>query len=742
MATEGNIRNNKPAASLEDIIADEVPLEKVLDTIGDGISLQDRELKIIYANNAQRRLFGEGVVGRYCYEVYEKREGACDECPVARAMETGEPVHDVRHATGRDGNRLIVDIVASPIMGARGNIIAGVEVVRDITAQYQVQQELAEKTGRLERLAAVAREVSSGLDLKQVLERVARNAVEMTGADAGTVAILDTQRKVITYPYHYNMPEELQLVEVPEGAGIAGAVIASREPIMLADYGTHEAHLKAFRDAGVVGIIAVPLIVGERSLGALGLFTKDKSRQFTDDDMDMAQLIAGHAAVAIENANLLEQTRKGLMVQRKLNLVATSISSGLDLGKILGHVARHAAEIVEADASVIALLDEENEEITFPIVYNLPKQLKLVTTPVGEGLVGEAIASGKSSVVNDYQGYEDRRAEFAAAGIQAVATVPLEVSGRRVGAIGAVDVKSGRRFSDDDIDMLNTISRQAAVAVENARLYEELSWSAQQMELRVKDRTEALSRMYEESKRKGQELEEANARLKEVDKLKSEFLANMSHELRTPLNSIIGFSKLILDGLDGGLNSEQRRDLEIVHTSGQALTRLIDDLLGLAKIEAGRVALDLRDEDPGLIVEDAVNACRSIVREKGLEISYEIPDGLHSFRVDASRISQVIRYLVENAVKFTEEGTIRVSIEQSTGKTIVAVADTGIGMEADQIDIVFERFHQVSPGLAEKGGMGLGLAISKRLVEMHGGTIGAESIPGEGSTFSFSIPDG
>lgn len=742
VATEGNIRNNKLSASLADNMADEVPLEKMLDTIGDGISLQDRELTIIYANEAQKRMFGNDIIGRRCYEVYDKRDMACDNCSVTKAMETGEKVHSVRSATDKDNNPMMLDVVASPIRDSGGNVIAGVEVVRDITAEYLVQQQLAEKTSRLERLAAVAREVSSGLELKQVLERVTRNAVEMTGADAGTVAILDAKRKVINYPYHFNMPEEMQQVEVPEGAGIAGAVIASGEPIRLSDYGSHKAHLKAFRDAGVVAIIAVPLIVGERSLGALGLFIRDKDRQFSDADMNVAMLVAGHAAVAIENANLLEQTRRGLMVQQKLNLVATNISSGLDLGKILGHVARYAAEIVEADASMVALLDEERSEITFPIVYNLPKQLKLVRMAVGEGVTGSVIASGKSTVVNDYQGYEGRQPEFASAGIRAVATVPLEVSGRRIGVIGVADINSGRQFGDDDIDILNTISRQAAVAVENARLYEELSWSAQQLELRVKDRTEALSRMYEESKHRGCELEEANARLKEVDKLKSEFLANMSHELRTPLNSIIGFSKLILDGLDGGLNSEQRRDLEIVHTSGQALTRLIDDLLGLAKIEAGRVSLDVREEDPGRMVEEAVSACRSTVREKGLEIRFRIPEGLHLIKVDSSRISQVIRYLIENAVKFTEEGTIRVSIEQSTGKTIIAVADTGIGMEADQVDIVFERFHQVSPGLAERGGMGLGLAISKRLVEMHGGTIGAESSPGKGSVFSFSIPDG
>lgn len=741
MATDSNTSDSdRNIPAIGSILGDGL-FEAILATIDDGISLQDRELRIIYANEAHQKMFGGDIIGKYCYNIYERRDGVCPDCPVAEAMETGKTVRTIHHGVDGDDNPVSVDIIASPIRDANGEIIAGVEVVRNITDDFKSSEELAEKTVRLERMAAIAREISSGLELKEILEHVVKNAVEMTGADAGTVAILDNRRKVITYPFHYNMPEDLQLVEVPAGAGIAGKVIDSGQPVRLENYGSHKSHLQAFKDAGVVGIIAVPLMVGARALGALGLFTKAGGKLFTDTDTEMAMMIAGQAAVAIDNAALLEQARESLRVQQELNKVAASISSGLDLGKVLGQVARHAAEVIKADAAMIALLDEERDLVTFPIAFNLPEHLKDITTPVGEGLAGSVIASGKPEIVNDYAGFGARNPEFAAAGVTAVASVPLNVSGRCVGAIGVMDLGGGQQFNSGDVEILSTISRQAAVAVENARLYEELSWSAQQLEIRVKERTEALSRMFEESKRKGRELEEANLRLKELDQLKSEFLANMSHELRTPLNSIIGFSKLILDGLDGGLNSEQRRDLEIVHTSGQALTRLIDDLLSLAKIEAGRVALDIQVEDPGRLVEDTVTACRSLARDKNLDIVYEVPDGLRQIKVDAARIRQTIRYLIENAIKFTEAGTIRVSIEQTSRKTVFAVTDTGIGLAADQVEVVFERFHQVAPGLAERGGMGLGLAISKRLVEMHGGTISAESRLGKGSVFSFSIPD-
>jgi len=740
LTTEYKTGDGKEALPIDEFTSGDL-FEAILGTIGDGISVQDRDLRVIYANEAHRKMFGEDIVGKLCYRVYERRARPCPDCPVLAAMRTGETVRNIQHGIDRDDNVVVADISASPIFDASGEVVAGVEVVRDVTADFQARQELSGMTAKLKRLAAIAQEISSGMEIGEILEHLVRNAVQIIGADAGTVAILDEKRRMISYPYHYNMPEDLQVVEVPEGTGIAGLVISSGEPVMLDDYGSHEAHLESFRKAGVVGILAVPLAIGPHALGALGLFSNKGSKRFSEGDRETAMMIADQAAVAIDNARLLEKTREGLRVQRELNKVAASISSGLDLGKVLSHVARHAAEVVGAEAAMVALLDEERGQVTFPIAYNLPAHLKEVTTPAGRGLAGAAIASGRPGIVNDYQGYEDSNPEFVEAGVRAVATVPLQVSGRCVGAIGVMDITSDRQFNSEDIEVLSTISRQAAVAVDNARLYEEVSRAAEKLELRVKERTEALSRMYEESRRKSRELEEANLRLKEVDQLKSEFLANMSHELRTPLNSIIGFSKLIIDGLDGSLNSEQRRDLEIVYSSGQALTRLIDDLLNLAKIEAGRVALDIREEDPGKIVEEAVTACRTLARDKGLEIKYGIPGGLRPVRVDAARIRQVIRYLIENAVKFTEEGTIRVSIEQSTRKTVFAVADTGIGLEADQIEAVFERFHQVEPGMAEKGGMGLGLAISKRLVEMHGGVIMAESRLGQGSVFSFSIPD-
>jgi PAS domain S-box-containing protein len=712
----------------------------ILANIDDGISVQDREMRIIYANAALKRTFGDDLEGRYCYQIYERRSQKCLDCPVDMAYRTGKPYRTTHHAVDKHGDEIAADIVATPVFDENGEIVAGVEVARMVTEQLRAQQELLQKTERLERLAAVAREISSGLDLGEVLRKVVENAAALTGADAGTVALLDKKNRVIRYPYHFNMPAKLSEAVVPEGAGIAGQTMTTGEPVILEDYPSHPAQVPVFTEAGVKAILAVPLMIGKKPVGALGLFGKSPQKKFSKTDLEMALAVADQAAVAIENANLFRETSERLRVQRELNRVAISITSGLDLSHVLQEVARHASEMVNADAAMIALLNEEEGTISFPYAYNLPQQLCRMTGRLGNGIAGQVIEKCEPRIDNDYQASDLCRPDFVEAGVTGVASVPLMIAGRCIGAIGVMDKGSGRKFTDDDINILTIVSRQAAAAAENANLYEELARSAQRLEQRVQERTDALSRMYQESERKSRELEAANLKLREVDRMKSEFLANMSHELRTPLNSIIGFSKLILDGIDGEVNEEQKNDIGIVHTNGLELLRLIDDLLNLAKIEAGRVNLILDEASPGDLVEEAVMSMRAAAGKNGLKLEYTVPEELRPVKLDAGKIRQVLLNLIGNAVKFTEAGRIDVAIEQSPEETVFSVKDTGIGISPEQIEAIFNRFHQAAPGEANSAGVGLGLTISKRLVEMHKGRVWVKSEPGKGSIFSFSIP--
>ncbi|MHB9111953.1 MAG: GAF domain-containing sensor histidine kinase [Thermoleophilia bacterium] len=718
--------------------------EMILTNIDDGVSVQDRNMRIIYANIALKRRFGDDLEGRYCYQVYERRPRLCPDCPVDIAFKTGKPFRTTHYGFDKNGKKIAAEIIATPVFDEHGEIVAGVEVVRFVTERIKVQNELIEKSHRLGKLTQVAREISSGLDMDDILDQVVKNAVELSGADAGSVAMLDEKSNRVSIRNSYNFPEDLELFDFGADDGITGLVMQSGEALIVTNYREHPAHIEAFarifEKLGVRGIMFVPMLVGKKPMGTLLLFINTPNRSFSEDAVETTAAIADQAAVAIQNARLFGETSRGLRMQKELNKIAISITSGLDLGKVLQEVVRRAAEVANADAAMIALMDEESGVIRFPYAYNLPVGLCQAVSKPGEGVSGEVISKREPRIVNDYQTSELRRQDYVNVGITAVATVPLMIGDRCVGAIGVMDKGSGRKFTEDDINVLSIISRQAAVAVENARLYNELARSAQKLELRVKDRTEALSRMYQESERKSRDLEEANLKLREVDRMKSEFLANMSHELRTPLNSIIGFSKLILDGLDGEINEEQKNDLATVHSNGLELLRLIDDLLNLARIEAGRINLILQPAQPEDVVEEAVMGARSMSRDKGLELEYSAPAELKAVVMDAGKVRQVLLNLIGNAIKFTDEGKIEVSLEQRPDVTVFSVKDTGAGISKEEAGMIFDRFHQANPGLAGTAGVGLGLTISKRFVDMHRGTIQVTSEPGKGSVFSFTIP--
>jgi signal transduction histidine kinase len=287
--------------------------------------------------------------------------------------------------------------------------------------------------------------------------------------------------------------------------------------------------------------------------------------------------------------------------------------------------------------------------------------------------------------------------------------VPLLREDRILGALTVVR-KSAGAFPPAVIALLKTFASQSALAIQNARLFREL-----------------------EDKRR--ELEVANRH-------KSEFLANMSHELRTPLNSVIGFSDVLLERMFGELNEKQADYLEDIRSSGEHLLSLINDILDLSKIEAGRMELALSTFDPGVTLENTVTLVRERAARDGVELDLEVDDRLTAWTADERKFKQIVLNLVSNAVKFTPQGgkvTVRASC--SDGGMEVAVTDNGVGISPEDQALVFEEFRQVGADYTTKvEGTGLGLALTRKLVELHGGRIWVESDKGKGSTFTFTLP--
>jgi PAS domain S-box-containing protein len=298
--------------------------------------------------------------------------------------------------------------------------------------------------------------------------------------------------------------------------------------------------------------------------------------------------------------------------------------------------------------------------------------------------------------------------------------------GNVIGTVGiSRDITEIKRRREELIS-LNKKLQETTLALEAARA---------DLERKVEERTREL-------KEANEMLIESNIRIKEADRLKSEFMANMSHELRTPLNAIIGFSELLLDGIDGEINDVQRVDLTHIHGSGQHLLAIINDILDLSKIEAGRMELVKEEVDLASIIQGVVSVSKTLIKGKDVKLKVRTDEALPVITADGKRVKQIILNLMSNAAKFTEEGEIEIrAVPEGEGQILVSVRDTGIGIKEEDIPKVFEKFRQIDmSSTRNKGGTGLGIAITKRLVEMHGGSIWLESEFGKGTTFFVKLP--
>jgi signal transduction histidine kinase/HAMP domain-containing protein len=322
------------------------------------------------------------------------------------------------------------------------------------------------------------------------------------------------------------------------------------------------------------------------------------------------------------------------------------------------------------------------------------------------GAVGQAATTGEPRIAR----YDIAHTQemFFSPYIRAEAALPLKMGDQMIGVLDILSTEEGD-FNEDDISVLQNVANQITIALENARSY-------------VTER-------------------EAAKRLRELDQSKRRFLVNMSHELRTPLTNIIGFSRLMLKGIDGSLSEQQQNDVQIIYHNGQHLLGLVNDLLDVSHIEAGLMEMEFREVNLADMVNSVMATTSALVRDKEIELQQEIASDLPTVQADAARIRQVLLRLMANAAKFTEQGSITVRMWATNGQVMVSVSDTGVGISPNDFERIFQQFEQ---GRLENGrrpnGAGLGLALSKEFVEMHGGRIWVESEIGKGSTFTFSIP--
>ncbi|GAB4569679.1 MAG: hypothetical protein Kow0077_02610 [Anaerolineae bacterium] len=603
-------------------------------------------------------------------------------------------------------------------------------LARTVAGQIAVSLEsallFAAERARADHLALInqiSQNLSSELNLQSLLEKTVHELHTLLGHECVTLLLYDDSTEEIEVVAQATDNPDLEVpigLRFPRTLGTAGRAITSKQTQYipdLQDSGDFYAPNPRLRQAAA-SCLTIPLRSGNTALGALDIVST-KVHAFTETDRNLMQTLAAQITTAIENARHFQKTIRQAQTQQILREATVVFSQTVVMSELALQIAQTMLAALEADCVTALLLQRDGHYQLATRPSELPFDSLLAhskdsTVQPLTGPLEDALRQGPLLMTPDHIPPGARLLVDAHGRIRHThLLIPMIHRKNTLGVIEAVFAAHRAQPDSWALELAEGIAYQAGFASENVNLIEELE-------------------------RRARELSEAS-------RLKSEFLASISHELRTPMNAIIGFSEALVRGTYGELPPRATDRLDRILRNSYNLLALIDDLLDISRIEAGRMELHFEPVALASVVAAAVEGIEHQVAQKGLQLNVHIPDNLPPVRADALRLRQVMNNLLSNAIKFTHEGQISIEAgtQQAENEACVwcRVRDTGIGIAPDYHEIIFDEFRQVD-GTATRtyGGTGLGLAITRKLLAMMGGSIRVESAPGQGSTFTFRIP--
>jgi PAS domain S-box-containing protein len=619
-------------------------------------------------------------------------------------------------------------------------------------------------------------------------------------------------------------------MRVPKGQGLSARPLVDGQLRYTPDV-TQEPEYIPGLDSG--SEVDVPIKAGRDVLGVLVVESREPN-SFGPEDLEILAAAGQHAGLALARIRLLDQLQRSAEAERhradeREALLATisDLSAELELSRLLEAVLARAVTLLGAAGGELAICDETTGDLVIAANHNMREDSRGTRIKPGEGAMGHVLRTGQQMIIPDYQTWAGRSGQYTRIEARAVVVGPLLMGSHPVGAINVWHEDETRTFSEADQRILTLFGQQAAIALENARLFSAAQRERQYFEVLVRNSPVAIVVLdrdhrvvscnpgfeslygYTQAEVVGRNLDDLittpESRLQAVaytvqasedrtvqgfgqrrrkdgsmvdvevlavpiviggerfgvlglyhdvtellsarqaaetaNTAKSQFLANMSHELRTPLNAIIGYSEMLEEETSERGHAEYVPDLQKIRAAGKHLLALINDVLDLSKIEAGKLELYLETFDLRPAVEDVATTVQPLIARNANTLSVEVAPDAGTITTDLTRFRQILLNLLSNASKFTERGSITLRVAREGAEVVVSVTDSGIGMTPEQLGRLFEAFSQAEVSTSKKyGGTGLGLAITRRFCQLMGGDVTAASEPGRGSTFTVRLP--